>query len=64
MAKGKKRSVDALKTGKRNGKATVEKPMTPSLLRYEEMLKRMEALNLPPMDLAAEERRIRAAEGF
>jgi len=41
-----------------------KKPKTPSLIRYEELLKRMEALNLPPMDIVADEKRLRALEGF
>lgn len=47
-----------------NGKVTQRKKKTPGLLRYEQLLKQVEALNLPPMDTVAEEKRIRALEGF
>ena len=51
-------------SAKRKGKAATAKPKTPSLIRFEELLERMKALNLPPTDIVADEKRIRALEGY
>ena len=62
MKKSKKKNE--LESGKRIGRAVVNKNKPLGLQRYEELLERMKALNLPPMDTVAEEKRIRAIEGF
>ena len=62
MKKSKKKNE--LESGKRIGRAVANKNKPLGLQRYEELLKRMEALNLPPMDTVAEEKRIRAIEGY
>ena len=62
MKKSKKKNEP--ESGKRIGRAVANKNKPLGLQRYEELLKRMEALNLPPMDTVAEEKRIRAIEGY
>ena len=62
MKKSKKKNE--LESGKRIGRAVVNKNKPLGLQRYEELLKRMEALNLPPMDITADEKKLRAMEGY
>jgi hypothetical protein len=51
-------------SGSKNGKLPSVKPQPGTLLRYEELLRKMKAQNLPPMDITAVEKRVRALEGF
>lgn len=64
MDKAKKKASGGSGPATRKGKAKTEKPKTPSLIRYEELLKEMEALNLPPTDIVGDEKRLRALEGY
>jgi hypothetical protein len=64
MAKASKKKNGELPPEKRRGKASVEKPLTASQIRYLELLKRMEELDLPPTDIVGDERKIRALEGY
>ncbi len=64
MAKASKKKSDPDFGGKRKGKSVGTKQLTPAARHYLELLKRVEALNLPPLDTISEERHIRELEGF